>query len=146
MLNTINRDDSTDREVRAHTRPRATRRDTGTRAIRVALLVSAMMLAVAACSGSSSSGSTAAPATGGGPSVSIAGFAFAPATITVPVGASITWTNSDSAGHTVTADDGSFKSGTLTTGATFKQTFAAAGTYTYHCSIHASMVGTVTVG
>jgi plastocyanin len=96
--------------------------------------------------------STAAPSTAAsiapaaaGNAVSIANFAFAPASLTVAVGTTVTWTNSDTAGHTVTADDGSFKSNTLGTGATFAQTFAKAGTFAYHCSIHKSMTGTITV-
>jgi plastocyanin/predicted lipoprotein with Yx(FWY)xxD motif len=78
-------------------------------------------------------------------SVQIANFAFAPASLTVKVGATVTWTNADSTTHTVTADGGSFDSGHLASGATFKHTFAKAGTYTYHCAIHASMTGTITV-
>jgi plastocyanin len=45
----------------------------------------------------------------------------------------------------VTADDGSFDSGSLATDATFSQTFDAAGTFAYHCTIHPSMTGTITV-
>ncbi|HEY5436023.1 MAG TPA: plastocyanin/azurin family copper-binding protein [Candidatus Limnocylindrales bacterium] len=77
--------------------------------------------------------------------MSIANFAFAPASVTVAVGTTVTWTNTDSAGHTVTADDGSFKSDKLGTGTTFSQTFTKAGTFAYHCSIHSSMTGTITV-
>ena len=60
-------------------------------------------------------------------------------------GTAVTWTNNDTVGHTVTADDGSFKSSTIASGTTFSQTFATAGTFTYHCSIHTSMTATVTV-
>ena len=77
--------------------------------------------------------------------MSIANFAFAPASVTVAVGTTVTWTNIDSAGHTVTADDGSFKSGTLGKGGTFSQTFATAGTFTYHCAFHSSMKASITV-
>jgi plastocyanin len=80
-----------------------------------------------------------------GESVSIANFAFDPNALTVPVGSTVTWTNSDSTQHTATADDGSFDSGVLQQGATFSQTFTAAGTFTYHCAIHNSMTGTITV-
>jgi len=103
--------------------------------------------APAATSTSSAGGSDGAsgqPSAGGQP-VAISGFAFAPASITVKVGTTITWTNHDSAPHTVTADDGSFTSGSLATGATFSQTFAKAGTYPYHCNFHSSMKGAVTV-
>ena len=78
--------------------------------------------------------------------VTISGFAFGPAAVTVTAGSMITWTNQDSAAHTVTADDGSFDSSSLAQGATFSQTFSTAGTVTYHCKIHPSMTGTITVG
>ena len=81
----------------------------------------------------------------GTPAVSIAGFAFAPATITVTAGTTVTWTNDDSASHTVTADDGAFTSDTLASGAAFSQAFASPGTFAYHCAIHPSMKGTVIV-
>jgi len=117
---------------------------------RLAALIAAMILAIAACSGTSAPAPTAplasaaAPA-GGGSAVSIAGFAFAPTTITVAAGSTVTWTNKDTAGHIVAADNGSFNSARLVGGATFSQTFAKAGTFTYHCAIHSSMTGTVTV-
>jgi plastocyanin len=88
-----------------------------------------------------SAGSSAAT----GDAVSIADFSFQPATLTVPVGATVKWTNNDSTGHTVTADDGSFKSERLGSGAAYSQTFATAGTFAYHCSIHPGMKGTITV-
>jgi len=71
--------------------------------------------------------------------------AFHPATLDVAVGTTVTWTNQDGFGHTVTADDGSFGSGTLNGNATFSQVFATAGTFAYHCKIHSSMHGTITV-
>jgi len=80
-----------------------------------------------------------------GQSVTIQNFAFAPNALTVPVGASVTWTNNDTTQHTVTADDGSFDSGPIQPGATFSQTFSAAGTFTYHCNIHPNMTATITV-
>jgi plastocyanin len=78
--------------------------------------------------------------------VTISGFAFGPVSISVPAGSTVTWTNQDATAHTVTADDGSFDSGSLAQGATFSQTFDTPGTYTYHCAIHSSMTGTITVG
>lgn len=47
--------------------------------------------------------------------------------------------------HNITADDGSFTSGPLAPGTSFDATFSLAGTFTYHCSIHPTMKGTVTV-
>jgi plastocyanin len=128
---------------------------------RLAALIFPAILVLAACSGSSTKAPTAPPSTAPPPAasaapsaappaatgsaVSIAGFAFAPAALTISVGTTVTWTNNDSASHTVTADDGSFKSGTLANGATFSQTFSTPGTFAYHCGIHASMTGTITV-
>ena len=57
----------------------------------------------------------------------------------------MTWTNNDPVAHTVTSDNGVFASGNLSPGATFSYTFNTAGTYSYHCSIHTYMVGTVAV-
>lgn len=80
-----------------------------------------------------------------GAAVNIVDFAFEPAAVEVPVGATVTWTNSGGAPHTATANDGSFDSGTLQPGASFSQTFSAAGSFPYVCSIHPQMTGTVTV-
>ena len=79
-------------------------------------------------------------------SVAIQSFAFAPASITVATGDSITWTNNQAGvPHTVTADAGGFDSGTLASGQSFTFSFSTPGTYTYHCSIHPFMHGSVTV-
>lgn len=86
------------------------------------------------------------PAAADSAAVGINNFAFMPASITVTAGSTVTWTDNQSGvPHTVTADDGSFDSGRLTTGQSFSMTFSAAGTITYHCNIHPSMHGTITV-
>jgi plastocyanin len=77
--------------------------------------------------------------------VSIANFSFSPSSLMVTKGTTVTWTNNDSAPHTVTADDGSFTSGTLNQGDTYSYTFDAAGTINYHCSIHPMMKASVMV-
>ncbi|APH39599.1 cupredoxin domain-containing protein [Methanohalophilus halophilus] len=69
---------------------------------------------------------------------------FKPATIQISVGDTVTWTNEDSATHTVTGQN--FDSGNLGQGETFTYTFDEAGTYEYECTIHPSMTGTVIVG
>lgn len=91
----------------------------------------------------SSVSAPAAPVSGD--QVNIDGFAFAPATLTVSVGAPVTWTNRDEEPHTVAASDGSFHSPGMGTGATFTHTFTAPGTFEYVCSIHPMMRGTVVV-
>ncbi|MDG6900760.1 MAG: cupredoxin family copper-binding protein [Nitrososphaerota archaeon] len=81
-------------------------------------------------------------------SVSISNFAFNPSAVTVVIGVNntVTWTNTQSGvPHTVTADDGSWGSGQLSTGGTYTHTFSTAGTFTYHCAIHTFMKGTVIV-
>ena len=80
-------------------------------------------------------------------SVTIQNFAFGPADISVKVGTKVTWTNKDSAAHTVTETDGQDgpQSSDLSPDATYSFTFTKAGTYHYHCAIHPSMTGTVTV-
>ena len=72
--------------------------------------------------------------------------AFVPNPITVAVGTKITWTNNDTSTHDVVSDTaGVFDSGAMTTGVAFSSTFNTKGTFTYHCSLHPLMVGTVTV-
>jgi plastocyanin len=76
----------------------------------------------------------AAPATE--VAIEIADNSFSPNKITVPVGATVVWTHKGQKPHTVTADDGSFNSGTLASAASFKQTFAEPGTFPYFCEFH----------
>lgn len=75
-----------------------------------------------------------------GTEVSIENFSFGDE-ITVTVGTTVTWTNNDSAPHTVTADDGSFASGTLNGGDTFSFTFEEAGSFAYYCEFHGGADG-----
>ena len=77
--------------------------------------------------------------------VAISGFSFSPASVTVTVGDTVTWTNSDAQAHTATANDSSWDTGTIANGASGTITFSTAGTFAYHCSIHSAMTGTVTV-
>lgn len=65
-----------------------------------------------------------------------ASMAFGPNAITVPVGASVTWTNKDTLTHTATSADGKFDSGAIRAGGSFSFTFAEPGTYQYVCSLH----------
>ena len=77
--------------------------------------------------------------------VKIDNFSFGPATLTVPVGTSVTWTNRDDIPHTVVSTEGTFKSKVLDTDEKFAYTFSKAGTYPYFCSIHPKMTGKVIV-
>jgi plastocyanin len=77
--------------------------------------------------------------------VKIDNFVFGPQTITVPVGATVTWTNADDIPHTSVSTEGVFKSKVLDTDEKFSYTFTKAGTYPYYCTIHPKMTGKVVV-
>jgi plastocyanin len=77
--------------------------------------------------------------------VKIDNFSFGPQTITVPVGATVTWTNRDDIPHTAVSTDGVFKSKVMDTDEKFSYTFTKAGTYAYYCTIHPKMTGQVVV-
>lgn len=77
--------------------------------------------------------------------VKIDNFTFGPADLTVPVGATVTWTNRDDIPHTVVSVDKVFKSKVLDTDEKFSYTFTKAGTFPYFCSIHPKMTGKVVV-
>ncbi len=75
---------------------------------------------------------------------------FSPSSVTTSVGSTITWTNDDTAAHTVTSgkdttSDGVFDSSLFMAGKTFSHKFEAAGEYPYYCLVHPWMTGTVTV-
>ncbi|MEP7047859.1 MAG: cupredoxin domain-containing protein [Ilumatobacteraceae bacterium] len=90
--------------------------------------------------------STTAAAPAGGGAVAIVDFKFGPAEIHVPVGGSVTWTNNDAQQHTATSTSGAFDAGAMQPGASATVDFANAGSFTYICSFHPFMMGTVVVG
>jgi plastocyanin len=138
--------------------------------LKVSLLAAllALSLGLVACGGSSGSstesgGSTTA-AEGGGtggaeaesepaPSgqarkaekVEIVEFTYSPDPVVVQVGGKVTWRNEDNPPHTATADDGSFDTGIIEKGKQKSETFKEAGTFTYYCTVHPFMHGTVEV-
>jgi plastocyanin len=75
----------------------------------------------------------------------IQGFVFQPATVSVPVGTTVTWTNRDPVAHTVTDVNQVWDSGLFEESATFSKTFDTPGTYTYYCIPHPIMMGTIEV-
>jgi len=78
--------------------------------------------------------------------VTIKGYAFTPKTLTVVPGTTVTWTNKDSAIHSIVSDTAAFMaSQDLATGKTFTHTFAKVGMFKYHCGQHAFMTGTIVV-
>jgi plastocyanin len=108
-------------------------------AVAVPVMIATMLLA-----GSFSIPASAQPsATAAG--VNIDNFVFGPQTLTVPVGTTVTWTNSDDIPHTSVSTEGVFKSKVLDTDEKFSYTFTKAGTYPYYCTIHPKMTGKVVV-
>jgi len=113
--------------------------------VAVAIAVGAFLVIVLSSDASSSpisSASSAAPA--GATKVDIQNFMFGPGTVNVKAGSQVTWTNSDSAEHTATAS-GAFDTGTLNPGDSKTVTLSKPGTYSYACSFHPFMHGTVVV-
>jgi plastocyanin len=82
----------------------------------------------------------------GGAAIKIDNFSFGPATITIPTGTTVTWTNNDDVPHVVTSDDNKmFKSKALDTDDRFSFTFTKPGTYNYYCAIHPKMTAKIVV-
>jgi len=77
--------------------------------------------------------------------VKIDNFSFGPATVTVPVGTTVTWTNRDDIPHTAVSTDGVFKSKVMDTDDKFSFVFNKPGTYSYYCTIHPKMTGQIIV-
>jgi plastocyanin len=78
--------------------------------------------------------------------IEIKDFAFSPQTITVKSGETITWINRDEEPHTIVSVEKQFKkSSALDTDQEFTITAGAPGTYTYFCSVHPKMTGTIVV-
>jgi plastocyanin len=78
-------------------------------------------------------------------SVTIKDFSFSPKSVTVNQGDSVTWTNSGPTEHSATASDGSFDTGVFKKGQRRSHTFDKPGTFSYICTPHPFMKGTVTV-
>lgn len=127
---------------------------------RIATLSTALLLA--ACSGGTSTptqgpaGATAAATTAASApcadstGTTVVATSVADNTWTQPVNAKvndvITWTNGDSVPHRVQLDDNSCgMTGNIAGGASKSLVFTKAGTYAFHCAVHASMTGTITI-
>lgn len=114
-----------------------------------------LALSFAACGGYSSpsapsTGPTSAPA--GSTTVNIPSgastqttTAFGQNPLTVSVGTTISWLNTDTTTHTSAGDGSQWSSGNIPPGGRFNFTLSSAGRYTYHCQIHPNMVGTIVV-
>lgn len=108
-------------------------------------IATALSIAFLSCSKTKNS-----PTGGGGNnnnpnSITISGMSF-PATTTVKVGSTVTWTNNDAMAHTVTSDDGvSFNSGSINYGSAFSYVAKTVGSFSYHCNFHSNMKATLVV-
>ena len=109
-----------------------------------AICAGLFILSIAAITSCEQKGDTPAPARY---NVVMMNDRFAPDTITVPVGATVIWTNKENDIHTVTSDNRIFTSGDLGLNSTFSYTFNTIGTFNYHCIHHQAegMIGTVYV-
>lgn len=129
----------------------------------------AATLLLAACSGSatpapaaSAGGAASAPAASAGGdggaacaaapagataavTVTIKDFKFSPQPVQAKVGDVIAWTNADTAPHSATLDNGACDTKTISVGSTAMLVFTAAGTYTYHCSVHPTQMKDFTI-
>lgn len=113
------------------------------------LLLAAIAALIAGC-GSSGDGTdqTSSPASAatGAKAVTIEDYIYEPASITVPKGTTVSFTNRDSTPHTATSkESGLFESGSIDTGKTGKVTLEETGTFAYYCLFHPFMKGTIVV-
>ena len=92
-----------------------------------------------AAPGTTTDGGASGPA-----SITISGFDYSGAT-SVAVGTTVVVTNQDDVSHTWTSEDDLFDSGSLSQGESFEHTFEEAGEYTFVCTIHPGMEGSITV-
>jgi plastocyanin len=118
----------------------------GRSTIGFSLLAVTLALAGSACGSSSPS----APTTSADVTINMLGDrgnqSYTPNPATVRVGQTVAWQNTDSTAHDATQDGGRFATPTVNAGATSTPiTMSTAGTFTYHCTIHPGMVGTITV-
>ena len=109
----------------------------------LALLVAASAIAVVGCEAADAANLDAQiiepsafnPATWG----------YAPEPAVVMAGDTVTWANTGNAPHTVTAYDGSFDSGIMLSGQSWTLTTWAPGEYSFYCTLHPDMIGTLIV-
>jgi plastocyanin len=115
---------------------------------RMSLLAAGLALAASACGSSSSP--TSPTTTAADVTISIVGNlanqSFNPNPTTMKVGQTVAFKNADSIVHDATQDASKFTTGNVQPGTTSSPiAMSTAGTFTYHCSIHPGMIGTITV-
>ncbi len=104
-----------------------------------------VMVMVAGCTSSSNTNPAPVTSTASQNNVSIQNYAFSPSTLTIQKGANVTWTNYDSVQHHVVSDSSAFSSPLLNKGDTYTHQFNNTGSFSYICSIHPYMKGTIVV-
>jgi plastocyanin len=121
------------------TRPRAG-------AALLSLAASAILLLGCGSDSGGTGQTSATPSGSGATAVTIKNYIYKPATITVPKGTTVTFTNQDSTAHTATSkESGVFESGPIETGKSAKVILNTSGTFTYYCLFHPFMKGTIVV-
>jgi plastocyanin len=113
------------------------------RILKLGVCLLAVWSVSAGCQSETTKASAQTPVTG--TEIKIDNFSFGPEELTVPAGATVTWTNHDDIPHLVTSDDNIFKSKALDTDDRFSYTFTKPGTYPYYCSVHPKMTGKIVV-
>jgi plastocyanin len=119
-------------------------------------VLAALLLLAPACGDDSSddAGSTGTTAAGGDDAcaasgedatVTIADFAFDPDSVSVASGGVVAVSNEDGTTHTFTSDEGGFDCSIEAGDTANVLVDAAAGDYEFHCTIHPTMTGTITV-
>jgi len=111
------------------------------------LSLAASAILLLGCGSDSGTDQTSAASSGSGASaVTIKDYIYKPATLTVPKGTVVTFTNQDSTPHTATSkESGVFESGSIDTGKSAKVTLSQSGTFAYYCLFHPFMKGTIVV-
>ena len=118
------------------------------KALPIALLLITALLLIG-CMPETPTEAPESPEGTGEATVAMQGLTFQPAELTISAGTTVTWTNEDNVGHTVTAGTRGSPTGlfdeNVPAGESFSFTFEETGTYEYYCSIHPGMDGTVIV-
>jgi plastocyanin len=108
-------------------------------------LAAVLLLAGALTAAFAVGGNPPSPANAQTSTINIDDFVFIPATLTVAPGTTVEWFNVGNAPHTTTSDTGLWNSQTPARSGRFTHQFNQPGTYTYKCTIHPQMTGTITV-
>ena len=103
------------------------------------ILVGALALSLMAVAGGASPASSGEYTT----KAKIVDFSFQPKRIEIGQGTAVKWVNKGAESHTVTANDGSWDSGNMSPGDTFRKRFKQTGVFKFHCEIHPEMRGKV---